>query len=127
MIGGERALAPFLRFLVSGVANTIATWLLYLLLIQIVPYRVGYTVAFVSGIVLAYALSRYFVFQRKGSAATVAAFPLIYLFQYVLGLAVISVWVEGFGWPAAFAPLAAVALTVPVTFLLSRRAFSGRD
>lgn len=115
----------FMRFLLSGAFNTVATWLLYLLLIQFVPYRLGYSIAFAAGIALAYILSRHFVFRRKGGAAAVAVFPLIYLLQYLLGLGIVSAWVEVLGWHEALAPLAAVALTVPITFVLTRRVFSG--
>lgn len=125
MAGGYSWRSLFVRFLLSGAFNTVATWLLYLLLIQFVSYRVGYSIAFLSGIGLAYVLSRYFVFRRDGGAAAVAVFPLIYLLQYLLGLGIVSLWVDVLGWQEALAPLAAVALTVPITFLLTRRVFSG--
>jgi hypothetical protein len=52
--------------------------------------------------------------------------PLIYAFQFGLGLAMVEVWVTLLGLPAAFAPLWATSVTVPLTYLLSRYAFSGR-
>lgn len=125
MMGGDSLRSLFVRFLLSGAFNTVATWLLYLLLIQFLSYRVGYSIAFFTGIALAYVLSRHFVFRREGGAAAVAVFPLIYLFQYLLGLGIVSVWVEVLGWQEALAPLAAIALTVPITFFLTRRVFSG--
>ncbi len=114
------------RFLLAGGANTLATFALYLLLLQVLPYAAAYSLAFLAGIALAYVLNRVFVFRAPGSAATVVLFPLVYVVQYLLGLAVVFFWVDVLGLPAQLASLAAVVLTIPVTFLLSRRLFLGR-
>lgn len=113
----------FFRFLAAGALNTGLTYLLYLLLIRLVSYRIGYSLAFVGGIGLSYLLNRFFVFRAGGGLRAVVMFPLVYLGQYLAGLAVVSLWVEWCGWPAALAPLAAVAVTVPLTYLLSRPLF----
>ena len=120
------ALGPFARFLVSGAFNTLVTYLLYLLLLMFLGYRVSYTISYAAGIVLAYELNRVFVFKAPRSFASIAATPLIYLLQYCVGLGVVSLWVEYLGLSAKVAPLVAIALTVPVTFLLTRWAFLGR-
>ena len=50
----------FARFLVSGGFNTLVTYGLYLLLLNVLSYRISYTIAYVAGIVLAYSLNRFF-------------------------------------------------------------------
>lgn len=100
--------------------------MLYLALIQTMPYRSAYSISYMSGIALAYALNRYFVFRVKGSLATMAKFPAIYLFQYLLGLGIVSLWGDVLQWPQALAPLAAVVVTVPLTFLISKRLFTAQ-
>lgn len=116
----------FGRFLLSGAFNTGATYVLYLVLMQAMPYRTAYSIAYLAGIALAYALNRYFVFRAKGSLATMAKFPAVYLLQYLLGLGIVSLWGDVLQWPKALAPLAAVVVTIPVTFLLSKRLFTAR-
>ena len=120
------ALGPFARFLVSGAFNTLVTYLLYLLLLQFLSYRISYTISYAAGIVLAYELNRVFVFKAPRSLASIAATPLIYLLQYCVGLGVVSLWVEYLGLSARIAPLVAIALTVPLTFVLTRWVFLGR-
>ena len=110
----------------SGAFNTGATYVLYLALMQVLPYRTAYSLSYMAGIALAYGLNRYFVFRAKGSLATMAKFPAVYLFQYLLGLGVVSLWGDVLQWPKALAPLAAVVVTIPVTFLLSKRLFTAR-
>jgi putative flippase GtrA len=95
----------------------------YLLLLQVWPYWISYTIAFASGIVLAYMLNRYFVFRTSGGRYGPVLVLLIYLGQFVLGLGLVSAWVQWLGGPAALAPLFSVALSLPLTFVLNRRVF----
>lgn len=111
----------FARFIAGGVGNTLATYALYLLLLMVLDYRVAYTVAYISGIFLAYWIGLRFVFRERSSWAKLSRFPIVYAVQYVMGVIVIMVCVGVFGAPEALAPLAAIALSVPITFLLSRR------
>ncbi len=114
------------RFLLSGALNTAATYVLYLLLLDALGHRWAYTAAFASGIALAYVLNRVFVFKTHAGWRSLLAMPLIYLLQYALGLAVVEAWVVWLQWPRQLAPLAAVAVTVPCTYVLSRLAFLKR-
>ena len=116
----------FVRFLLSGAVITTATYVLYLLLIPLLSYRTSYTIAFIVGIALAYGLNRFFVFRSKGGLSAMTLFPAVYLLQYILGLGIVSFWIETLGWYVELAPLAAIALTIPLTFLLSRRLFAVR-
>lgn len=115
--------SAFTRFLLSGAFNTAVTYALYLVLLRIAPYRVSYTISYVAGIVLAYELNRAFVFRTGRSVRSALATPLIYLLQYLLGLAIVTVSISRFEIEPRFAPLLSVAITVPVTFVLVRYAF----
>lgn len=109
-----------LRFLVAGAVNTLLTLLLYWGLLRFLSYAVAYTIAYVAGIGLAYWLNARFVFRVAASARTFAMFPLVYVVQYLLGLATLYAAVEWLGIPRAVAILVSIALTIPVTFVLSR-------
>ena len=111
------------RFLVAGAANTLLTYALYLLLLGPLGHRLAYGLAYAAGIVLAYALGRGFVFRRHAGWRSVLMTPLIYLFQFGVGLLVVELWVTVLGLRAEFAPLVAIAATLPLTYLLSRWAF----
>lgn len=129
MPGIKRAAAKilqvdFARFLLSGGFNTLVTYGIYLLLLNVLSYKTSYTVAYVAGIVLAYSLNRYFVFKSHQGIKSVALFPLVYLAQYLTSLLILWVWVEKLGLDSRIAPLIAIAITVPMTFVLSRYVFS---
>jgi len=114
------------RFLIAGVANTGLTYLAYLLLLQVSPYGVAFTVAFVLGILASYLLNALFVFRRRMSWRSFFRFPLIYMVQYLLGLLLVSLCVEWFGVAAWIAPLIALTVTIPLTYLMSRAVFGAR-
>jgi len=115
-----------LRFLASGAVNTLLTWAVYAALLQVLPYRWSYTVAYALGIVLAYLLYRYYVFGRSGGRTGPVWVALIYLLQYLLGLGLVSFWVQVLAAPVVLAPLFAVAVSLPLTYLLNRWVFRRR-
>ncbi|WP_050989996.1 GtrA family protein [Pseudomonas donghuensis] len=115
-----------LRFLLSGGFNTACTYAVYLLLLVIFPYQLSYTIAFASGIALAYVLNRGFVFRSHRGLHSVLLLPLTYLGQYAIGLCVLWLWINILDWPEESAPLAAILVTLPLNYLFSRFAFMKR-
>ncbi len=107
------------RFTFSGGISTLGTYLLYVVLASFVYYELAYTIAYGVGIAIAYILNRYFVFKGNKHTRSLALYPLIYLVQYLLGLVILWIWVEILDWNKFVAPLAAIGLTVPITFILN--------
>lgn len=112
-----------MRFLASGGFNTLVSYLVYLVLLHWFPYRASYSVAFASGIALAYLLNRYYVFRQPGGALGPLFVVMIYAGQYLLGLLIVSAWVDWIGGPAKIAPLVAVAISLPLTYLCNAAVF----
>lgn len=120
------AAVQVLRFLLSGGVNTLLTYALYLLLLTFCSYQLSYTIAFASGILLAYILNRTFVFRSHRGLHSVVWMPLTYLAQYLVGLLATWIWVDAVQLDERLAPLAAIALTLPLNYFLSRFAFTKR-
>jgi putative flippase GtrA len=104
----------------AGAANALATYLLYLALLPFIGYKLAYTVSYVVGIALAYLMNSAFVFRVPMSVRSAARFPLVYVFQYVAGLALVTAQVELLSIPAWLAPWIATAILVPASFVLTR-------
>lgn len=115
-----------LRFLLAGAFNTGATYLVYLGALQVLPYRYAYSAAYASGIVIGYTVNTLFVFHEPWRWRRLLAFPLVYLLQYLLGLALLWLLVENSIASKEIAPLLVVAITLPLTFIASRRLIKGR-
>lgn len=114
----------FARFLVSGGFNTALTYGTYLILLLVLPYKSSYTISYLTGILLAYILNRFFVFKSHRGLQSALLLPLIYGLQYILSMLILWCWVEKLELNEKVAPLAAIALTLPITFIFSRLAFS---
>ena len=115
----------FRRFLLVGLFNTAAGYGMYLLFNLIVDYRAAYTLSYVIGVFLSYWITTRFVFRTSWSWRRLAAYPSVYLLQYMLGLALIWVFVHLFQVSEKLAPLLIIPLTIPVTFLASRFIIKG--
>ena len=113
----------FFRFLLTGGLNTGLTYVLYLILLNSLPYVWSYSISYVCGIVLAFAMSRFFVFKEHQGVKSVLLFPLIYVVQYAVGIFVVWFWVKKLLLPEYLAPLAAIALSLPLTYGLTKLIF----
>lgn len=113
----------FGRFLAAGILNTVLTYLLFVALSLWFPYRIAYTIIFAAGVVGAYALNSRFVFGTSPSLRTGSLNLAVYVIQYLVGFAVLASLVDAFRTPPAVAALAAIAVNVPLTFLLLRVVF----
>jgi len=113
----------FFRFLLTGGLNTGTTYALYLIMLNFFPYIWSYSVSYVCGILMAFVLNRFFVFKEHQGLKSVLFFPFIYVAQYILGIFVVWFWVKKLMLPEFLAPLAAIILSLPLTYALTKLVF----
>lgn len=113
-------LQRWVRFLCGGAVNTALSYLLYLGLIQLLPYQFAYFVAYVVGIVLAYWLNARFVFRTPLSWRGLLAYPLVYAIQYLLAALLLELLVRVAGVRPAFGPLLVSVVLLPLTYLMNK-------
>lgn len=113
----------FFRFLLTGGFNTGVTYVFYLVLLNFLPYMWSYSISYVCGIVLAFVLGRFFVFKEHRGLKSVLFFPFVYVAQYIFGMLVVWFWVNKLFFSQALAPLAAITLSLPLTYLLTKLVF----
>lgn len=116
----------FFRFLVSGGINTLVTYLIYLVLLNVASYQLSYSIAYVSGIGISYFLNRWYVFQAHRGMRSILLYPLVYMVQYGLGLLVLWIWIDKMALNAKAGPLIVVIVSVPMTYILSKLVFGGK-
>lgn len=114
-----------LRFVAAGGLNTLATYVIYLLLLRCVDYRIAFSLSFALGIVIAYMLNSRVVFSVAFSWRRLLAYPAVYCIQYGLALALLDLEVERMGLDRRIMPLMNVALLLPFTFLLNKWFLTG--
>lgn len=112
----------FIRFLISGAINTLVTYAVFVLLGRWFHHALAYTISYLLGIALSYAMAATFVFRAGVSVRSALRFPLVYVVQYLYGLAALSLLVKRFGVPQNLAMLVVIATSIPLTFLMARHA-----
>ncbi|MNW43894.1 GtrA-like protein [compost metagenome] len=110
----------FLKFVINGGINTIATYLIYLFLLLFFNYSLSYTFSYVAGIFISFYLNTVFVFEEKLSFRKFVKFPIVYIVQYLINLIMMYFLVEQFNLPARVVPLIVIVVTIPVTYTLSK-------
>ena len=116
----------FCRFVFWGGVNTLAGYLIYVLLLLFLPYLVSYSIAFVLSVFISYFLNSKFVFKQELRLSKAIRYPLVYLTQYLLGVISLYVLVQVLKVDKLLAPALVVVLTIPVTYFLSRRIVRGK-
>jgi putative flippase GtrA len=122
-----------IRYLAGGGANTALTYLIYLMLLFITSWQIANTISYVIGIFTAYYINARWVFRQPLRWSKAVQFPLVYLFQYALTMALsallidvvrigalLPIQLEGLDVGAAVAPAVVTLVTIPATFLVTR-------
>lgn len=110
----------FVRYVFIGGVNTGIGQLSYWLLLPLLPYQLAFSITYILGILLSYVLNARIVFRQPLSWKKLLQFPVVYIVQYLCGLIFLHFAVEVFQVSEQIAPLMWIALSVPLTFVISR-------
>ena len=113
-------LGPFGRFLIAGAVNTLLTYALFVILSSFLNYGIAYTISYVCGIALAYCLAAIFVFGTGLHVRSALRFPTVYLVQYLYGIVVLSILIDGLHETRHLALLVVIVTSIPLTFVLTK-------
>ena len=114
------------RFLFGGIANTIVTYSIYLILSFYFFYQFAFFASYLIGIIFSYLVNSRFVFQVNLSWEKFIIFPLVYIGQYAASASIMFLAVEVFDVDSKFAPFAVIALVTPVTYVFTRFVLVGK-
>ena len=118
--------AVFLRFVLVNVLNTGLYWGLYLVLLPATPYLVANTVALVVAVLVAYAANARYAFGVPTSRGGLLRYLVANGTTVLLRTAVVWLLVSPLSLDEQLAPPVAVAVTMPVAYLLTKRAMAER-
>lgn len=109
-----------IRFILAGGANTAITYLVYLALLNVFGYLISFTFSFATGVVFAFIAYSKFVFYQSYNWKRLPQYSLLYVMQYVMGLALLFILVSKLGLDERIAPIINVIVLTPITFLLNK-------
>ncbi len=120
-------MAEKIKFLLIGGINTAITYLIYLGLLNVFGYTLAYAIAYVSGIVISYIGHTLVSFKDKIKLKSFIQYPAVYLAQFISSYVIIYVLINALGLSAKWAPLIAIILTIPLTFIMSKTIIKGKS
>lgn len=112
--------AEVARFLMAGAINTAITYAIYYALLLRLQYVLAYSIAFAVGVLLSFYLNARFVFIVPPTWRKLLLYPVVYVFQYLLGIIVLWIAVEIMQTTKPVAMLLVIGVSIPVTFVLTR-------
>lgn len=110
----------WLRFLIGGSINTVFTYFIYLALNLLMPYQAAYLIAYAAGIIFSYWFNARIVFKTLLSWQALAAYPMVYVVQYIASALLLENMIGYFAINESIAPLAVTAAMVPLTYGMSQ-------
>ncbi|QEU46365.1 GtrA family protein [Schleiferilactobacillus harbinensis] len=118
----KRLITQFIQFGAVGALNTVLTYIIYFILYQHISPTLAMAVGYGLTSLLGLALNKQWVFKQSGGEMSWMTFKYYatYGTTFLLSLILTSTWVDVLHFPAAWAPLFSLAVTVPVNFLLSK-------
>jgi len=112
--------AEALRFLIGGGINTLLSYAIYWLLLPWLSYPFAYTISYAAAILTGFVINAWFVFRTPWSWRKLAAFPLVQLLNYLMGLGTLTLCIRYIGVDERLAPVLATLIVLPINFLLTR-------
>ena len=110
------------KYVVGGLLNTLGTFAIYILLLELIHRSIAFASAFAIGVVFSYNWNRKVVFpdvSRRGNFFSFLPIPTAQLFASLL-------IIEGavlIGFEEGLAGLASIAVLTPVAFVLTKYVF----
>jgi putative flippase GtrA len=117
----------WLRFIIGGGINTGFSYLVYLGINAILPYHVAYLIAYAVGVVFSYWFNARVVFRVPLSWKGLAAYPVVYIVQYLVSALCLGGLVEFFQISELIAPLVVAVAMIPLTYLMSKLVLDGKN
>jgi putative flippase GtrA len=121
-----RNIPSFMRFVAAGGANTLVTYIVYLILVRFVNYNVAYILCYATGIAFSYWVNTAIVFKATPSVGKFIIYPVVYVVQFLLAAGVLNIFVGLLQFPKELGPIVVAVITLPVTYVLSRTVLVGR-
>ena len=110
----------FFKFVIAGAVNTSLSYLLYLLLLEVLSYTLAYSISYCFGIICSYLLNSLYVFNQPLKLSLFLKYPIVYVVQYVLGIFILGLMVEIIGVGPELGMVFVIIISIPVTFMLSK-------
>jgi len=123
LYGGYRMRNELMKFIIVGVLNTLHYYGWYLLFSQVIDWHFlpSHWIAFAISMIGSFYLNSYFTYNTKPTWRKFFQFPLTYIVQIIISTIVLYILSTYLGVDDRIGALVASVVTIPFTFVLSRK------
>lgn len=113
----------FTRFIIVGCINTVHYYAIYLLCLHVLHFHYfsSHALGFAFSLVGSFFLNSYITYNIKPTLAKFIRFPFTQVIHTIISTILLFVFIEWLRIDSNLAPLFAVFITVPITFIMTRR------
>lgn len=113
----------YLKFIIVGVVNTGHYYMWYVVCYSLFSwnYLVSHMTAIVLSMIGSYFLNVYFTYRKKPNWKSFFLFPLTQLTSIAIQTICMYIFVDWLHLSPYFAPIATAIISVPITFIVTRR------
>lgn len=118
---GKKEIGEIIRFGLVGVLATLIQYGIYRMLLKFVGINASYTIGYVGSLMFNFILTNYFTFKTNPTKEKGIKFVLAHGFNYLLQMGLLNLFVN-INVEAKIAPFIVYSISIPVNFLLVRKA-----
>ncbi|MEH7123673.1 GtrA family protein [Bacillus sp. JJ1773] len=113
----------FLRFVVVGGVNTLHYYVLYMACLHILEfhYFLSHIIGFLFSLIGSFFLNTFYTYKVKPTWSRFLRFPFTQAFNTIATAVLLFIFIDLFHINSSLAPIAAVFITTPMTFILTGR------
>lgn len=111
------------RFGIVGVIATVIQYVVYIGLYSFIGVNISYTIGYIVSLCFNFILSNYFTFKTKPSKEKGVKFILAHGFNYLLQIGLLNLFIY-INIPEGVSPIIVYCISIPINYLLVRRALN---
>ncbi|MBS4803546.1 MAG: GtrA family protein [Clostridium sp.] len=122
----KKQIGEIIRFGIVGVLATIIQYLVYVMLYNFIGTNIAFTLGYIISLIFNFILSNYFTFKTNPNKEKGIKFLLAHGFNYGLQMVLLNLF-NMVGVHKAISPFLVYCISIPVNFLLVKKALGRKE
>lgn len=122
----KKQIGEIIRFGIVGVLATIIQYLVYVMLYNFIGTNIAFTLGYIVSLIFNFILSNYFTFKTNPNKEKGIKFLLAHGFNYGLQMVLLNIF-NMVGVHKAISPFLVYCISIPVNFLLVKKALGRKE
>ena len=122
----KKQIGEIIRFGIVGVLATLIQYFVYVILYKFIGTNIAFTLGYIVSFIFNFVLSNYFTFKTNPNKEKGVKFLLAHGFNYGLQMGLLNLF-NMVGVHKSFSPFLVYCISIPINFLLVRKALGTKQ